>query len=74
MKDQNRGGGIRKKTEKELANTDIQLRHSESNFKGDVSESQISSSLRGAIMKRRLRPSQEESTHRYEYIYIYLYI
>lgn len=54
MKDQNRGGGIRKKTEKELANTDIQLRHSESNFKGDVSESQISSSLRGGNNEKKI--------------------
>lgn len=58
-----------------MANTDIQLCHSESNFKGNMDWSQIACNLHGKIIKGRLRQNQEESTQSgSDYIYIYIFL
>lgn len=76
-KDQNQEGGMRKK-ERELANTDIQLCHSESNLyikkkKGNISHSQITCKInRWELMKGKLRQNQREATQSIS-VYISIY-
>lgn len=70
-----------RKKERELANTDIQLCHSESNLykkinkkKGNMSHSQITCKInRWELMKGKLRQNQREATQSIS-VYISIYI